>query len=227
MIFARLAIADGTLEALKWLALALMTLDHINKYLFSAALPGLFELGRLALPLFCFVLAYNLARPNALQSRAYTSVMKRLFFFGAAATPVFISIGGTVLSWWPLNVMFMLLAATGTLYLIEMGGRTRLAAACSVFLLGGLFVEYWWPALSICIAAWWYCKAPDRLALFAWLAATASLYFINRNFWALAAMPLIFAAPLFDLRIARSKYFFYAYYPAHLAALWTFSRFIK
>ena len=58
--------ADGTIEGLKWLALVLMTGDHVNKYLFNATLPVLFEAGRIALPLFVFVLAYNLARPGTL-----------------------------------------------------------------------------------------------------------------------------------------------------------------
>nr|WEG85486.1 trbP [Escherichia coli] len=61
-----MVIADGTIEALKWLALLAMTGDHVNKYLFNGTLPYLFEAGRLALPLFVFVLAYNLARPGAL-----------------------------------------------------------------------------------------------------------------------------------------------------------------
>ncbi|WP_010101405.1 TraX family protein [Verminephrobacter aporrectodeae] len=60
----RLVVADGTCEGLKWLALALMTGDHVNKYLFNATLPVLFEAGRLALPIFVFVLACNLARPG-------------------------------------------------------------------------------------------------------------------------------------------------------------------
>jgi hypothetical protein len=30
--------SDGTLEALKWLGLILMTGDHVNKYLFNATL---------------------------------------------------------------------------------------------------------------------------------------------------------------------------------------------
>jgi hypothetical protein len=50
-----LHVPNGTVEALKWLALALMTGDHVNKYLFNGTLPFLFEAGRLALPIFVFV----------------------------------------------------------------------------------------------------------------------------------------------------------------------------
>ena len=36
----RLSLTNGTLEALKWLGLLLMTGDHVNKYLFNHAAGG-------------------------------------------------------------------------------------------------------------------------------------------------------------------------------------------
>ena len=63
---APIVIADGTLEALKWLGIGLMTLDHMNKFLNGGQSAFIFDLGRIALPLFGFVLAYNLARPGSL-----------------------------------------------------------------------------------------------------------------------------------------------------------------
>ena len=48
-----LAFTDGGLEAVKWLALACMLLDHVDKYLLGAAEPALFAVGRLALPVLC------------------------------------------------------------------------------------------------------------------------------------------------------------------------------
>lgn len=53
---AGLEIADGTLEVLKWLALLMMALDHINKYLLDESSTTLFALGRMVMPLFSFVL---------------------------------------------------------------------------------------------------------------------------------------------------------------------------
>lgn len=210
-----LVVADGTLEALKWLGLVLMTLDHINKYLFAESLPGLFEAGRLAVPIFCFVLAYNLARPDALRRGVYQRTMQRLALYGLLASPFFIALGG----WWPLNILFMLLVATATTYLLEQGGTVRIMAAVAVFIFGGLFVEFWWPALALCLAGWRYCKAPSKRAAAVLVAAMASLYLINRNHWALAALPVIFAAPYFNIRMPRWRHVFYAYYPAHLGLL--------
>ncbi|RYF00853.1 MAG: hypothetical protein EOO77_33545, partial [Oxalobacteraceae bacterium] len=53
-----------------------------------------------------------------------------------------------------------------------------------------------------------------------WSLAIAALYVINRSLWALAALPLIFAAPHVKISVPRAGRLFYVYYPAHLAALW-------
>lgn len=215
-----LRVSDGTIEALKWIGLAAMTGDHVNKYLFNATIPGLFEAGRLCLPIFVFVLAYNLARPGTLESGAYLRTIKRLAIFGALASVPFIALGGLLAGWWPLNVMFTLLVVTGTLYLVEKGGPANMAGAVAVFLVGGSSVEYWWPAVAFGLAVWWYCKRPSVLPLLLGLLACSALWFINSNWWALAALPLLLVVSRLDLPMPRLRWAFYAYYPLHLAALW-------
>lgn len=219
MNFPRLTISDGTLEFLKWLALLLMTGDHVNKYLFNGTVPWFFSAGRLALPLFAFVLGYKLARPGMLPSGGYGRTMKRLAGFGVAATPVFIALGGLVGGWWPLNVMFTLLAATVILYLVELGGKRNLATAVVVFLAGGSFVEFWWPGLVITLAGWCEKRAPV-LASPLLIAGCFALWLINGNPWVLAVLPLIGVAALVDIRMPRWQWAFYVYYPLHLAAIW-------
>jgi len=177
----RLSLANGTVESLKWLGLALMTGDHVNKYLFNATLPGLFEVGRLCLPIFVFVLAYNLARPGAFDRSAYVRTMKRLALFGVIASVPYIALGGPTSGWYPLNVLFTLLIITATTYLIEKGGTKSLTAASIVFLVGGSSVEYWWPAIALALglAVWSYCKEPSIIAAVAALLSCAALWFIN------------------------------------------------
>ena len=220
----RLVLADGTLEGLKWLALLLMTLDHVNKYFLHEGVPALFNLGRLAMPLFVFVLAYNLARPSCLERGAYSRACRRLAIGGVVASVPFIGLGGLVWEWWPLNIMFMLLVSTGVMYLVERGGTLRLVLAGLLFLVGGGFVEFWWPAIVIALAAWRYVKRPSWSALIVWTAATALLYVVNRNMWALASLPLIFLAPQIDMRMPRLRHVFYAYYPLHLLVIWLIQR---
>lgn len=215
-----LVFADGTIEAIKWLALLLMTLDHVNKYLLADSVHALFALGRVAMPLFAFVLAYNLARPGALAKGAHLRTMKRLALYGALATPAFVGLGGLVAGWWPLNILWMLFVATAVIYLIELGGTGRLIAAAAFFAFGGFFVEFWWPALGFCLACWAYCRKPSWLALVGLTSCCAALWFINNNLWALVALPVIFAGAKIDLPFPRWRHVFYVYYPVHLTALW-------
>ena len=122
-----LTLSSGTLEALKWLALLLMTFDHVNKHLLHGSVPELFAAGRLAMPLFGFVLGYNLARPDALADGAFKRAAARLAVFGSIASVPFIELGGLGWGWWPFNVMATLLVATLCAWLIEVGGWARIA----------------------------------------------------------------------------------------------------
>lgn len=211
---------EGTLEALKWLALILMTLDHINTFLFARTLPGAYEAGRIAMPLFSFVLGYNLARPDAWQNGLYIRTMKRLAVFGVLATPFFIGLANLPGGWRPLNILFTFLVATATIAFVERGGAGPYAAAAAVFVAGGAIVEYSWCGPLLCASAWLYSRMPGKPALMLLAAATMLLYVVNQNFWALAALPIILAAPTLHLRMPRIRYAFYIYYPAHLGILY-------
>lgn len=215
-------IGNGGLELLKWFALILMTGDHVNKYLFNETLPYLFEAGRLAMPVFVFVLAYNLARPGALARGAYRRTMTRLAVFGAVAMPAFVSLGSVVMGWFPLNILFTLFTITAVTALLDAARPKtwpRLAGAAVLFLLGGAVVEFWWPAVAFGVAVWWFCRTPSWLALVMALTACTALFWINGNLWALAAFPVIAMASQVNLRLPRLRWFFYAYYPVHLVAL--------
>ncbi|MBC7604221.1 MAG: conjugal transfer protein TraX [Ramlibacter sp.] len=213
-----------------------MVVDHVNKFLFDEKLPGAFELGRLAMPLFVFVLAYNLARPVALTNGAFGRTLKRLCIAGAVTTPVFVSLVG----WWPLNIMFTLALCTAVLWLIEADARGSKVAAAVLFVVGGAFVEFWWPAVALCDAAWWFCRRPSGARGVALLLACASLAVVNGmsnavvngvavlafhpNHWALASLPVMAALTRVNVRIPRVRHFFYAFYPAHLVLLWIATR---
>jgi len=143
--------ANGSIEALKWLALVLMTVDHINHFLLKMQLPVMYELGRIAMPLFGFVLAYNLARAGALQKGMHLRTMRRLLIYGLLASPFFIMLN----KWLPLNIMFTLLLTTCLIYLIERNKGNDRTHCVLTFIIGGFFVEYAWLAPAYCLAAWW------------------------------------------------------------------------
>ncbi len=215
----RLTLSDGSIEALKWLGLVLMMLDHVNKYLLHSRVPVLFDAGRTVMPIFAIVLAYNLARPGTLEQGSYTRVMTRLASAGALATLPFIALGGLGWGWWPLNIMFTLLVASGVMYLSEQGTLGRVLAV-GLFVLGGALVEFWWPALAIAVGAWSYFRRPNWTALLFVLVGLVALYDINKNLWALAALPLIVLAAHVNLAVPRVRWVFYAFYPLHLAVIW-------
>jgi len=192
-----------------------MALDHINKYMLGESSAALFALGRMVMPLFGFVLMFNLARPGALAAGLHVRIMKRLAVFGMLAAPAFAMLVG----WWPLNILFTLFLATLIVWLWERGGRLRVAQAAAAFVLGGAFVEFWWPGLLCCLAAWAYCRRPDAVRFVYWALAIALLFVINRNLSALAVLPLIWGATQVDMSLQRQRWLFYGFYPAHLIAL--------
>ncbi len=211
-----LLLADGTAEALKWLALALMVLDHVNKYLCNDTLPWVFPIARLSFPLFGFVLAYNLARQETISNGAAVRVMKRLALFAlVAAIPHFILDG----RFFPLNILATLLVATGTIYLFGQGGLKRWLGIF-VFMAGGFIVEGNWFAIAVCMTAYRYCQSPTALRLSPLTASLAVLgLFINTNQWALAVLPVILIASHVKISLKRHRHFFYWFYPAHLVVI--------
>ncbi|PPD55401.1 MAG: conjugal transfer protein TraX [Methylotenera sp.] len=222
----RLTASSGAIECLKWLALIAMTFDHTNKMIFHAQFSWMYAFGRLAMPLFGFVLAYNLARPATLPSGIYGRVIMRTFFIGLVSTPVYEAafqhsgLGA-------LNIMFTLAMATGMIWLIDSShhrnnDNVRLitsALAATIFVLGGVFVEGQWFGMAYILTAWLYCKSPNLWSLSSWLGGIAGLCLLNDNHWVLAAMPIIFTVASVGFALPRLKWAFYLYYPLHLAVL--------
>lgn len=220
-----LTLSDGAVEALKWLALILMTGDHVNKYLLKDAYPILFMLGRIAAPLFCVVLAYNLARPNTLERGVYGRTITRLILFAVIATIPYtglgnMKIGYILFGWWPLNILVTLTVAASCILFLDRGGKFDGLLFVVTLVIGGALGEFWWPVILLCIGVWLYSRSPGWAGLILAVASTGAFFFINRNHWALAAIPIVFAARFLTMEIGRTKLFFYVFYPAHLAIIW-------
>jgi hypothetical protein len=214
--------AEGSLEATKWAALVLMVFDHVNKYLYAEKLPVIFQLGRIVMPIFGFVLAYNLARPDALARGVHGRMMYRLILMGLAASPICVILNGQFVNasaWWPLNILFTFLMVAALTYLIERGGAKRYVLAGALFILGGAFVEYLWMGVLCCLGAWLFCRKANLPRLLLWIGGTLSLTVVNGNTWALAAIPIVFVAGRMPHRLPRQTWLFYVFYPAHLLLL--------
>ncbi|MDP9082984.1 MAG: TraX family protein [Pseudomonadota bacterium] len=219
---APLVIANGTLEGLKWFAAALMILDHINRFFYGDRIEVLLWIGRIVLPIFGFVLVYNLSRPHALSRGVHQRMMFRLLLWGLAATPFYVILNGAFLPeypWYPLNILFELLLVVALIYLLEKGKAVHGALALPLFILGGALADYWWFGVVCCLSAWLYCRKPTLPRLGLWALGTLTLTVVNRNSGALFALPVIFAATRLSLAIPRIRLAFYVLYPSHLAVI--------
>ncbi|QIQ22511.1 TraX family protein [Zophobihabitans entericus] len=204
-------LSSGNIELLKLIAAFLMTMDHVNKYLYNSLLSYCFELGRLSMPIFVFVLAYNLAFNSA-----RFKVIKRLALCGTLSTPIFIALGGLKWGWYPLNIMFTLLSISLVIYAIE---RKYFVLTAALFLFCGAFVEYWWPSIGFGVSIYLYYKLGDMKFFFFGVISLCLLWFVNGNIYAVFGLILIYIISLLDIKVVRLKHLFYIYYPLHLAVI--------
>nr|WP_317623819.1 TraX family protein [Acidovorax sp. SUPP3334]BDH38329.1 conjugal transfer protein TraX [Acidovorax sp. SUPP3334] len=214
------AYSEASLSAAKWLALVLMVIDHSNKYLFEGAVPWMYAVGRISMPLFAFILGYNLARPGMLAGGGYRRLALRLTVFGLLATVPFMQLNKLGGGWWPLNMMFTMLVSVLAAWLFDLRRPVTVIAACLVIAWGGALGEYWWPAIGLSMAVWNYQRHPSRMLIAGFLTCLALLWVVNGNLWALAAVPVLSLLQFWSIKLPRATWFFYVFYPLHLAALW-------
>jgi hypothetical protein len=175
----------------------------------------------MAMPLFGFVLAYNLARPGMLANGAFRRTRNRLLLYGAVATIPFIALKAPLAyGWWPLNVLFTLWVGTLVIELLERRRPQLMLVILPLFSFGSLLPEYWHLGTGALIAAWYWCKYPRVSSLVLWILPLAGLVIINHNLYALLVIPLVYAAQFVNLPVPRYRYVFYVFYPAHLSILW-------
>lgn len=222
----RLSLSDGSLEGLKWLALVSMVYDHVVRLLFMGPVLGdATAFGRIAFPLFAFIFAYNLSRPNV-DARVYRRTVLRLIGFGVLAQPAMYYLIGV----WQLNILFALAAFAALLWILhDRAEWYALPAAFLLFWVAGTQVEYGWHGLILMLSfAFFIQQGLTVLSLFGLSVGVFALAVINGNHWGTLSLPIIFLASSIRLPIPRTKWFFYLFYPAHLTLIaciaWYFVR---
>jgi len=213
-------------ELLKWIALVLMTGDHVAKAFYGGYVPVISEAGRIAFPLFAVVMAYNLARPDADTAKS----IRRLLGWGAVAQPFHAIVFGY---WLPLNVL--LTFALSALVIRFAQQRLWVPFAASM-LMAPILVDYQWAGVWLVVSTWALydhvgrykrCRVMimDRVegiySRSIWLAAIAlvMLCVYNGNAWALLFGLLPPTVGKLDMTFPRGRWAFYGYYVGHLAVI--------
>lgn len=212
-------LSSGAIESLKWLAVIFMTVDHVNLLLLNAEYPLLYGLGRLALPLFVFVLAYNLAQPRGQEQAVALRVLRRLVPIAVLSTLPYMELTLALFGWRPLNVLFTLAAGTAFVALMAQPTRWRTLVAILLYAVSGALVDYGWTGTGLFVCCWYLFRRPTAF----WAASTTIFLLLlcvsNSNLWALAAVPIIGVAFFWRLGVPRLRHALYYYYPLHLAVI--------
>ena len=209
-------------NALKLIAALSMLLDHAGLLLF----PGnalLRILGRLAFPIFAFMIAQGCK-----YTRSRGRYFGQLFGLALACQTVYFLVDGSMY----LSVLFTFSLAALMIFALQhcrekpTAFRYLLfaAAVAAVFILNQIFtIDYgFWGCMVPLFAALplgtKYDENPVNVAALGFGLLMLALDSVPLQFWSLAAVPLLL---LYSGKRGKRnmKYFFYIFYPAHLAVL--------
>lgn len=207
----RFALSSGACEALKWLALASMLVDHVNNAFFDYSVDWMVPIGRFAMPVFSLLLGYNMARPGADHAR----LLKRLLLVGLIAQP-FHALALCEGDWIPLNVLFTFAVGVGLVMLCD---RQRWALAGSLALFALVVVDYSVVGFGLLAVACWYFRTRSLASLAAVAVVGVALCLWNGNVWAAAGFLTFAAASTWQVSFPRARWAFWVAYPLHLAVL--------
>ncbi len=231
-------------SVLKWIAIAVMFLDHIGACLLevfvlnvhgNSPLAGqignlyfwydfdqiLRSAGRMAFPIFCFLLV-----EGAVHTRSPKRYLLRLALFAVLSEiPFDLALHNQTFYWGAQNVFFTLLLGLLVILVFQRypaegwKGMLALAVSAAAAELGG--TDY--GVVGVAVIAAMYLLRERPLA--ASLISLALLALLNRQ--ELYSAPAFLAMALYNGRRGRQpKYFFYVFYPVHLLLLWAAGNFV-
>ncbi len=219
-----LGFANGQVEALKWLGMAAMVLDHVGRLLLGYGEQSwVFAASRTAFPLFALAMALNLARDGDRPGRALRTARRLALWCAISVLPSIWARGDPFL----INVLGTLALGAVMCWAFESSSalRRRLTvtlAACTA----AAVVEFDLPGVVL-IAGFYLVLRHRQLHLAVFAAVLLALTgWINAVFGGLPAflgtvaiVPLAAVVRLLPLPVPRVQWLFYAFYPAHLAVI--------
>jgi hypothetical protein len=212
---------DSGRELLKWIAIITMTIDHVGAVLYPE-LTFLRWIGRLAFPIFAYLLV--LGMQNTRNIRKYFT---RLFLFALISqVPFFLALDNTPFE--SLNIFFTLSFGLWFVYFFKKGS---IIAFVPVFVSFLLPIDYGIYGIALMGCMYVLTKNTKFGAVLVVSLNALFLVPISSQILSLFALPLILLhnngsltrkiefSENFTIPAWR-KYFFYVYYPLHLALIY-------
>jgi hypothetical protein len=211
---------DGGREFLKWLAVVTMTVDHVG-VLFFPGVTAFRVVGRLAFPLFAYLLVLGMRSTGNL--RGY---FNRMLFFALVSQVPYALVNG-IQPWEKLNIYATLILGMVLIYFVD-----RSNVAFVIPLLASVVVPVDYGVYGTATVLLLYLIGKDwkmGSLIFVLINLILAAYGAWYQPFAILALPLILLHNAGRLNIkldvlsghkAFRKYFFYAYYPLPLIALW-------
>jgi hypothetical protein len=208
----KIKMESGRNDALKIIGIAAMAMDHLGLILYPQAI-FLRIIGRLAFPIFAWYLTQGYIHTSSLKKYAL-----RLGIFAVATqVPYYITTRQTA-----LNIFFTLLFGLLAIHAWE---KKKYLILGTVIIISAIIpMDYSFYGILMILA--FYIFKGKKLALLSQSvisAAGAYLYGIIQPF-SLAGVVLVLYYPKNFPKIQINKYFFYFFYPIHLAVIYSISK---
>lgn len=212
---------------LKTIAMLSMLCDHIAFVLIPATdYPRLYYImraaGRIAFPLFCFMLVEGFTYTRNREKY----IIRLLIFAIISEIPFDLASDGTAFDFGSQNVMWTLLIGFIVMYVIEQAGNNYLAKII-IIILGGTvagFMHTDYSVFGVFVIAMLYIFRYNRrkgVIMMGILITTQN----SIEIFALLSIPFILNYNPDKNDVILPKYFFYAFYPAHLFILYIIHQF--
>ncbi len=170
------------------------------------------------MPLFAFTFGYSLTYFKLQNIDLVKNMLLRLFITAFISSIPYIHLQKDFVEFgvWPLNIMFMFTLAVLIMYINTLKRKYSNLIAGAIFILGGMFVEYYWAGLILVIFSYHFVKRPNWKNLLAIILSLILLVDLNGNLYAFLFLPIVYFSQFVDLKIKRIKHIFYVLYPLHL-----------
>lgn len=221
---------DSQIEFLKWVAMAAMVIDHSNKILFGGAYEAMMWIGRLSFPIFALLIAYHYEFHTRRKSRYFL----RLLIFAILSQPIYWQAFHVA----NLNVLFTLAMGFAMIWYydhfhaaINAGDKSKIAGglclAALCFAIASRVDYYQCGVMLVPLSVLWLRLNKNIFLMCLFVMTSIANITSTYAFFALLSYGVIVAAMIMRMSIPRlPRYFYYFFYPLHLAALIAIGRYL-